>query len=142
MSTRHALRWGMGALAFGILIGGPVEAKKPGCFDVAVLDPQSSRPRAARNGRYSVTEVIDLHFRVLFDSDIEEEGLVTLRLFTPNGHFYEELDVPFSREILESRARARPERRLVEGYPRPLKVERLESVPEPRKKGGRRGSSA
>lgn len=68
--------------------------------------------------KFSATDVIDLELRVLLSPRIVGDHLLRLRLFTPSGHLYQELTVPFTTD-----STSRSERK-VAGYPRPMKVRR------------------
>ena len=73
---------------------------------------------------FSAARSADLIFRVLFDHKLESEHVVTLKVFTPNGHLYRQLDVPVVSDVGEQSAHARRLR----GYPYPVKVRATSSI--------------
>jgi hypothetical protein len=67
---------------------------------------------------FSAASSADLIFHLLFDRNLEEEHVVTLEVFTPNGHLYHRYDVPVAPG---NDKRSRNARRLP-GYPYPVPV--------------------
>lgn len=82
-----------------LTLGGSAEAKqKPGkkgresetrCLEVRVTSPQSQERR--RTGRFSATEILDLRVEVRLPRQIESSQQVVVKLFTPDGHLYQDL---------------------------------------------------
>lgn len=96
-----------------------------------------------RDLRFSSREVLDLQFRARLRQNLQGDHVLRLKVFTPRGFLYQEIAVPFvgalpSPDRAERLARARtgaaarapgpPPPRLLEGYPRPLPVQRLSPV--------------
>jgi hypothetical protein len=61
------------------------------CAPVAVSSPQAPRARQ----RFSAASALDLRFQILVRRGLEGPHTLTLKLYTPNGHLYQELLVPF-----------------------------------------------
>ena len=93
--------------------------------------------------RFSSRQILDLQFRARLRRDLQGDHTLQLKVFTPGGFLYQVITVPFvgappppdPRERAaraKSGAAARPEGppppRAVEGYPRPLPVQRLVPV--------------
>ncbi len=84
-----------------LTLGGSAEAKqKPGkkgreretrCLEVRVTSPQSQERR--RTGRFSATEILDLRVEVRLPRQIESSQQVVVKLFTPDGHLYQDLQL-------------------------------------------------
>ena len=49
-----------------------------------------------KEGVFSARRTTDLIFNVLFPTTLTGEGVLTLRVSTPRGHHYRQLDVPYS----------------------------------------------
>ena len=101
------------------------------CPTVTVSDVE--KPNAQGRRRFSATRSSDLIFHVLFDSRLETEHVVTLKIFTPKGYLYRWLDVPVASG---KEKRSRSARRLP-GYPYPVPVRAPKTV----KVGARRFES-
>jgi hypothetical protein len=67
---------------------------------------------------FSAARSADLIFHLLFDRSLEEEHLVTLEVFTPNGHLYRRYDVPVAPGDDKRSGGARR----LPGYPYPVPV--------------------
>jgi hypothetical protein len=63
------------------------DMRESGCGAVAVTSPD--QPRTA--GRFSARKTVDLAFRMRLVRSDEEAHLVSFRVFTPNGHLYQEV---------------------------------------------------
>lgn len=59
------------------------------CGSISVSSPGQPRVRE----RFSARMTLDLMFRMAFSSRDEDAHLVTFRIFTPNGHLYQEVQV-------------------------------------------------
>jgi hypothetical protein len=86
----------------------------------------SSTPENPRGKRkvFSARQIVDLNFDVVVRSREPVDGL-TLRVFTPLGHLYQEMDVPVAEAGSGEQARD------MAGYPFPVKVRRTWSEGEP-----------
>ncbi len=94
------------------------EAPGPACLGVSVSASPPSTDRQGTNKGFSARRVLDLSFRVALPLEAQPESLA-LRLFTPNGHLYQQVDVPIAPEG------SRESERALAGYPFPVKVARV-----------------
>lgn len=94
--------------------GGPNDkAAKLPCPRVAF----SSVEQLQATGRsFSAAQSTDLIFHVIFDRSLEEDHVVTLKVFTPRGHLYRRIDVPLV-SVEESGSQGA---RRLPGYPYPV----------------------
>jgi len=107
----------------------PSERPTNQCVTVAVSSPQAPKGR----GAFSATQILDLQFNALLRSRIPGEHVLNLRVYTPKGHLYQQLDVPFrGQQTLPTGAAddrgttaAEPRMRRVDGYPQPLPEQEL-----------------
>jgi hypothetical protein len=113
----------------------------PLCSGIQVVAPNLEvQPRDLG---FSSRQVLDLQFRARLRRDLQGDHTLQLKVFTPGGFLYQVITVPFvgalpppdPREMAaraKSGAAARPAGppppRMVEGYPRPLPVQRLVPV--------------
>lgn len=68
---------------------------RPGnCAPVTVSSPQAPRARL----RFSAARALDLKFHLRVRRGIEGPHTLTLKVYTPSGHLYQELRVPFRAE--------------------------------------------
>lgn len=65
---------------------------------------------------YSATRILDLEFRTLLRRRPQGPRTLQLKLYTPRGHLYQVLTVPFG----VGTAAGGPQKRWVEGHPQPL----------------------
>ena len=65
---------------------------------------------------FSAREIVDLNFEILLKPEDGAEEQVEIRVFTPEGHLYQTIDVPVSAPG------SRETERVVAGYPFPLGV--------------------
>jgi hypothetical protein len=124
----------------------PIGVPSPGlpfplCSGIQVVAPNLKvQPRDLG---FSSREVLDLQLRARLRRDLQGDHTLQLKVFTPGGFLYQVITVPFvgalpppdPREMAaraKSGAAARPAGppppRTVEGYPRPLPVQRLVAV--------------
>lgn len=108
-------------------------------------EPRADRSHGAhgrtRRPSFSATEIVDIDFRVRFAPRDAGDHLLSVRVFTPRKHLYQQIDVPFSTQVPAGTKSARK----IEGYPRPVVVQRAEEVEESgsnTKRGGRRQVTA
>ena len=97
------------------------KASKSQCPRVAF----SSVEKPQTMGRkFSATRSADLIFHVQFDGSLDKDHVVTLKVFTPNGHLYRRYDVPVASgtEKRSQGARSLP------GYPYPVPVKASRTV--------------
>jgi len=131
------LRTKLSALALGlgaVLAAVPAPAQTGPAGDGYVGPPVSICPTVAVSGvekpddmgrrSFSATRSADLIFHVLFDRSLEEEHVVTLKIFTPHGYLYRRLDVPLAPEKGEGPLGARR----LPGYPYPVPVQAPHTV--------------
>jgi hypothetical protein len=62
------------------------------CEVVRVVSPDTPKAR----GRFSATTVLDLEFRTSVKRKVAAAHRLRFRVFTPKGHLYQELIVPFA----------------------------------------------
>jgi hypothetical protein len=67
--------------------GPPLRGRR--CEPIKVSSPDQPRARA----RYSAAKTLDLQFRLRLRNTDEERHLVSLRVFTPRGHLYQEVQL-------------------------------------------------
>jgi hypothetical protein len=80
------------------------------CFEVFVTSPQTRGERRQR--RFSATEILDLQIEVRLPTEMDSNERVTVRIFTPDGHLYQELPATaFENESNDTSAAARRQRR-------------------------------
>ena len=123
-------------LAFGlaVVLAGAPAAAQTGRGGGYVGPPVSLCPTVAVSGvekpddmgrrSFSASRSADLIFHVLFDRSLEEEHVVTLKIFTPHGHLYRRLDVPLAPAKGEGPVGART----LPGYPYPVPVQKPHTV--------------
>jgi hypothetical protein len=86
-------------VAFGLagspVAAGPAEAgpRGPSCVALQVASPQDAS-RQRRVPEFSASTIIDLRFTALLRGKVDH-GLLKLKVFTPHGHLYQTLAVPF-----------------------------------------------
>jgi hypothetical protein len=81
------------------------------CSAVQVTSPQIQGPQLPL---YSATRIVDLRFRTILNRSLEGPHVLELRVYTPKGHLYQVLSVPFTAPIQELPAPA-PRERVVDG---------------------------
>ena len=118
-----ALALGLGA----VLAAAPAPAQVVSEDSVSVKTSKSLCPSVsfsavekpqAMGRSFSAARSADLIFHVLFDRSLEEDHVVTLKVFTPNGHLYRQFDVPVASGMEKRSGRTRH----LPGYPYPVKV--------------------
>jgi hypothetical protein len=115
--------------------GPPVESLVNQCVAVAVSSPEAP----ARRVSFSARKILDLQFGALMRSRLSGEHVLNLRVYTPKGHLYQQLDVPFRGGPLAGLAAASgdgtaetgPRMRHVPGYPQPLPEQQLVAARTP-----------
>ena len=114
----------MMALPAGAQVGRePAGSGDAGCFYV-VLTSVESPGMSSRPARFEAKKTTDILLNTVFPEPLKGEHLLTLKLYTPHGYLYRQIDVPVAADT----GRA-PEGRKVEHYPYPLK----QKFPEMRK---------
>jgi len=81
------------------------------CVAVIAASPQRRSERPQANPSFSATRILDVEFRTLLRRRLEGPHTLQLKLYTPRGHLYQVLAVPFSEK---------PGKRLLEGFPQPV----------------------
>jgi hypothetical protein len=106
----------------------PVVAPMPRRAPVRVTLEVSSPQQRVRNPsrRFSATKILDLRFDAVFDRALlPGDHTLELRLFTPSGHLYQAVTVPFSGRVgVPPRGAARS----IEGYPRAVAMAEATSI--------------
>lgn len=96
----------------------------------AAQDPQpdqGKRHRGAAHGRsFSATKIVDIDFQVRFAPREHGDHLLTVEVFTPRGHLYQQIDVPFNSQLPAGTKSTKT----IEGYPRPVVLQRTLEVEE------------
>jgi hypothetical protein len=115
-----ALTAGVGPAAKAAPNAGERIAVAP-CVSLAVSSTPATTNRAAV-ARFSARSITSLNFDVLLASGATPEGL-GLKLFTPNGHLYQQIDVPVAPEGSLETERTLP------GYELPTRVAVARSQP-------------
>lgn len=114
--TRRTLSW-LGIWTLSTLA---VFAQGPQfCAEIDVLTDPGKPPVS---GPISARFVLDLYFEVNLSGEVTGEHILELKLRTPRGHEYQTLTVPITTDGGERGAE-----RKVSNYPRPLRVQVLES---------------
>ena len=104
------------------------------CLTVGVSSPQAPGPsRGQGDAAFSATQILDVELSTLLRRNLAGEHLLELKVYTPRGHLYQVLTVPFTGA--GNPADLRPRKRRVEGYPEPLHEKTL----RPAKMGGMQG---
>lgn len=104
----------------------PTESLANACLAVAVSSPEAPKKR----GPFSATQILDLQFGALLRTRLRGEHVMNLKVYTPKGHLYQQIDVPFRGGATAVGAGATAEAsgqrmRRVEGYPQPLPEQEL-----------------
>jgi hypothetical protein len=103
-------------------------ASIPQCLAVKVSSPHSQASRSSRKGDvFSATEILELQLSTILRRRLGGPHLLELKVYTPKGHLYQVLAVPFG-DATSSPAGRRARKRHVAGYPRPLEEGRPEWV--------------
>jgi hypothetical protein len=107
----------------------PSESLASACLAVAVSSPEAPKKR----GAFSATQILDLQFGALLRKRVTGEHVINLKVYTPKGHLYQQLDVPFTGLPVTvgtggAEAAAAPRMRRVDGYPQPLPEQPLVAV--------------
>jgi len=100
------------------------------CAAIVVSSPEAKT--SARAQSLSATKILDLQLAALLRTRLQGEHTLDMRVYTPKGHLYQVLTVPFS-----AAAAGPVGTRQVEGYPEPLPEQAMTAV---RHEGARRYS--
>lgn len=100
----------------------PLAKARPRGPCVAVLVDSPQLQTAPDRDLFSATGILDLRFQTLLRGVLAGPRTLELRLYTPRGHLYQILTVPFTTEPppITNAGGAEPRSRWVAGYPRPL----------------------
>ena len=123
------------------------------CLAVAVTSAEAPRSRVS----FSATKILDLQLGTMLRSRIGGEHVLNLKVYTPKGHLYEQLDVPFRGGPLSAAggsalssgggsaaavvSETGPRMRRVEGHPQPLPEQELVATRAPSGSRGYRVSA-
>lgn len=94
----------------------PVKKPKRCSADVRVVDAAAPN-RSPPNRTFSAIETVDLLFEVVLHRLKAGEHLLRLELFTPQGHLFRPLSIPFSTSAKPKRSKRR-----LPGFGRPVEV--------------------
>jgi hypothetical protein len=94
-------------------------APRMSCIAVEIVSPQDSS-RQGRVPEFSASAIIDIRFTAVLRRP-DDHGLVRLKLFTPRGHLYQTLSVPFV-----ANGAAAPQARNIDGSSRSTLEQRAE----------------
>ena len=109
----------------------------PGVAQEPRADPSHGVRGRTRRASFSATEIVDIDFQVRFAPRDAGNHLLSVKVLTPRKHLYQQIDVPFSTHVPAGTESTRR----IEGYPRPVVVQRAQEVEETgsnASKGGRR----
>ncbi len=118
-------------LAGGIALSSvPVSAQTHGylgppvstCPQVVVSAVET--PNQLSRNRFSATKTTDLVFHVLFHGKLDKDHVVTLKIYTPHGFLYQQLDVP----VAPQKGHTPMGSRRLTGYPYPVRIKAPHSV--------------
>jgi hypothetical protein len=105
-------------LAFALiavtLLAAPSAAGAHTRATLVVTSPQAPPRRPAT---FQATKILDVEMTAVFARALAGEHVLELKTYTPRGHLYQVLTVPFTGASAKAR---RPAFRRVRGYPRPL----------------------
>jgi hypothetical protein len=94
---------------------------RPECVAIRITSPQQTETKGGR-GPFSATHILDIRFATLLRRELPGPHVLALKLFTPRGHLYQTLTVPFT-----ASGQSRGDR-LVDGYPRPMREQETRPV--------------
>jgi hypothetical protein len=105
----------------------PLGNRRRQCVAVEISAPPARKPRDAV---FSATRILDLQLDTVFRRAPAEPHTLYLKLFTPRGHLYQVLTVPFSTAAQPAGAGAPApvQKRWVEGHPQPLEERTAKAV--------------
>jgi hypothetical protein len=93
------------------------------CTAIRVTSPQRTGTKGGL-GPFSATQILDLRLGTVLRRELPGSHVLALKLFTPRGHLYQTLTVPFT-----AAGQSNGER-MVDGYPRPLREQETRPVAE------------
>ena len=82
------------------------------CVAIQVVSPQQPKPQP--HPAFSATRILDVEFRAFLRRRLTGQHNLQLKVYTPKGHVYQVLTVPFTAPGHH------PGKRRVDGYPQPL----------------------
>jgi hypothetical protein len=98
-----------------------VPAPAGSCAAIVVTAPEAGS--SARTKAFSATKILDLQLAALLRTRLQGDHTLEMKVYTPKGHLYQVLTVPFS-----GAAAGAARTRLVEGYPQPLPEQAMTAV--------------
>ena len=101
--------------------------RRPECVAVQVTSPQLPRPRAARHV-FSATRILDIEFQTMLRRRVQGPHTLQLKLYTPKGHLYQILTVPFTAPGRGEAEGEKPGKRWVDGHPEPVDEQEAQAV--------------
>ena len=103
----------------------PADSLAGQCAAVVVSSPEAPKRRVS----FSATKILDLEFGALLSSRLSGEHVLNLKVYTPRGHLYQQLDVPFRGGVTNGTASAEVasgrKMRRVDVYPQPQPEQEL-----------------
>jgi hypothetical protein len=111
------------ALSSALALQAPPVRPRALPLTVSVTSPQLQRTPLERPIR--ATKILELELHAQFPRSLVGDHVMEFDLYTPNGHLYQTLTVPFT-GVRRLSARVRP----VEGYPRPLLERQMRAIRE------------
>ncbi len=103
---------------------------RPECVAVQVASPQQPPALRRPQGGFSATRILDLEFHTIFRRRLEGPHTLQLKVYTPRGHLYQVLTVPFAGPAPAGASGSQPpEKRWVDGYPQPINEQQAKVVP-------------
>jgi hypothetical protein len=93
------------------------------CVAVLVTSPEAV---SSKSQVFSATKILDLELSAMLRSRLQGDHTLEMKVYTPKGHLYQVLTVPFSASTPGRSGAART--RLVEGYPQPLAEQAMTPV--------------
>jgi len=113
------------ALTSALLLHAPPDERIQHRVEVSVTSPQVRRGRPGRVERpFRATQILDLAIGAQFPRRLSGDHVMEFKVYTPNGHLYQTLTVPFTGEW----RRRSGTQRWVHGYPRPLQEEQMREL--------------
>ncbi|HEX8172989.1 MAG TPA: hypothetical protein VF824_20820 [Thermoanaerobaculia bacterium] len=106
-------------------LAAPLFAQSGGCVGVAFGSEQKNKGKF--DAVFSATQVIDVDLSVLFHPGTVKQYAgnhkVEVRIYTPRGHLYQSMTVPFTADASRKGSHV-----AIEGYPQTLETQLLEEV--------------
>src|SRR5512145_292618 len=113
------------ALTSALLLHALPDGRVQHRVEVSVTSPQVRRGRPGRIARpFRATQILDLAIGAQFPRRLSGEHVMEFKVYTPSGHLYQTLTVPFTGDW----RRRNGMHRWVHRYPSPLREEQMREV--------------